>query len=79
MISPDGPEERTAFYQKSYERDLDQLDIEEQLADESHDDLAFEDLTWPAGPDDPLLTLALQRMAMEDAQIERILDGSEHT
>jgi hypothetical protein len=34
MSEPDGYEERTAFYQECYERDIDDLDIAEMMADE---------------------------------------------
>lgn len=42
MQSPDGPEERTAFHEEHYERDLDDADVAEQLADEEPDDEYFE-------------------------------------
>ncbi len=32
------PEERTAYYEESYERDLDALDVLEKLADEADDE-----------------------------------------
>ena len=36
-MEPDGPEEREAFYDEAFERDLEQEEIAEQLADESYD------------------------------------------
>jgi hypothetical protein len=36
-MEPDGPEERRAFYEEQYERDIDDEDIADQLADESGD------------------------------------------
>jgi len=39
MNGPDGPEEREAWYQEAYERDLDEADVREQLADELNDTL----------------------------------------
>lgn len=63
---PDGPEARTAFYEETYERDLADLDVADMLADEARDD-----------PMDALMfTLALRRMAMEDAHVQNILDGA---
>jgi hypothetical protein len=37
LISPDGPEEMTAFYEEAYERDIDDADIADHLADDEHD------------------------------------------
>jgi hypothetical protein len=34
MSGPDGPEERTAFYEEAFERDIDEQDVREQLADD---------------------------------------------
>jgi hypothetical protein len=39
MNGPDGLEERTAFYEETYERDRDDQDMREQLADELRDAL----------------------------------------
>lgn len=43
MNGPDGLEERTAFYQESSERDLDEQDLAEQLADEARDDMEVDE------------------------------------
>ncbi len=40
--TPDGMEQRTAYFDEHYERDLHEQDIAEMLADESRDDPA----TW---------------------------------
>jgi len=34
MIGPDGLEERTAWYEERFERDIDEQDVREQLADD---------------------------------------------
>lgn len=36
-MNADGPEERTAFYEETFERDLDDAEVAEQLADDDHD------------------------------------------
>lgn len=37
MFSPDGPEERRAAFEETYERDLDEMDVAQQLADDELD------------------------------------------
>jgi hypothetical protein len=39
MNIPDGPDELTEFYDSAYERDLDDLDVLEMLADEANDEV----------------------------------------
>lgn len=64
-MSADGPEERTFEREEAYERDLDDADVEEMLADESRDDiddLDLIDLACQAAaryPTDPLVRLAI--------------------
>jgi hypothetical protein len=57
-MSPDGPEERIADYEESFERDLDEIDVAEQLADESR-----HVIDWVT--DEKLIALARQRLAMD--------------
>jgi hypothetical protein len=52
------PEERIADYEESFERDLDEIDVAEQLADESR-----HVIDWVT--DEKLIALARQRLAME--------------
>lgn len=43
MHYPDGPEQRTGYYDDLVARDDDELALAEQLADESRDDLEIAD------------------------------------
>jgi hypothetical protein len=62
-MSPDGPEERTEFYDSAYERDIDAADVADMLADESR-----HAIDWVT--DEKLITLARQRLAMLDPVTE---------
>lgn len=45
MATPDGPEQREAEREERYDAEFDALLTDEQLADESRDDLTVEDIT----------------------------------
>jgi hypothetical protein len=61
MSGPDGVEERTADFEEDFERDLDLLDVETQLADEARDAelIALARRAIARNPTDYLVRLAI--------------------